>query len=135
VNTVRGAADVAFTSSSADCRRFVRSSSALFKDVRDPPLLYSGGYYRDDSQIPGYLSPSNSRIYFALSSLETSQAMKKEIVDTPEKESAMHGVSDLAESPTLFRIAKKVWKEDVRLLFFFSFTLFNCYSQQFQGNR
>jgi hypothetical protein len=83
-------------------------------------------------RIQGSISPSEK-----LSSLETSQDMKKEIVNaeprTPEKESVMNGISDLAESPTLFRIAKKVWKEDVRLLFFFSFTLFKFYSQQFEG--
>lgn len=74
-------------------------------------------------RIQGSISPSEK-----LSSLETGQDMKKEVVDAepkaPEKESATNEVSDLAESPTLLRIAKKVWKEDVRLLYVFSFTLF-----------
>jgi hypothetical protein len=74
-------------------------------------------------RIQGPISPSEK-----LSSLETSQDVKTEIVDaepsTPEKEITMNGVSDLTEPPTLLRIAKKVWKEDVRLLILFSFTLF-----------
>jgi len=76
-------------------------------------------------RIQGSISPSEK-----LSSLETGQDTKKEMMDAepkfPEKESGR--VFDFTESPTLFRIAKKVWKEDVRLLFFFSFTLFKCYS-------
>lgn len=84
-------------------------------------------------RIQGYISPSEK-----LGSLETGQDVKKEIVDvepsTPEKESAMNRVSDLTESSTLSRIAKKVWKEDVcMILFLFSFTLFKCYSQQLEG--
>jgi len=74
-------------------------------------------------RIQGSISPSEK-----LSSLETGQDAEP---TTPEKEITV--VSDLTESPTLLGIAKRVWKEDVRLLFLPSFTLLIHYSQQFEG--
>ena len=74
-------------------------------------------------RVQGFISPSEK-----LSSIETGQDVKREIVDgepsTLETESTMNGVSDLTDTPTLLRIARKVWKEDVRLLVSFSFPLF-----------
>lgn len=72
-------------------------------------------------RVQGSISPSET-----LSSLEAGQDVKREIVDGEPStlESTMNGVSDLTDPPTLLRIAKKVWNEDVRLLVSFSFTLF-----------